>query len=78
MNGAPPRAYGELPEALKPYEKRLDALLHYLAMIDDEAEVEQILTEVTLRAEKVIKLNDLQQTVNEMRIEYLKKNTNHK
>lgn len=78
LNGAPPRAYGELPEALKPYEKRLDALLHYLAMIDDEKEVEQILTEVTLRAEKVIKLNDLQQTVNEMRIEYLKKNTNNK
>lgn len=78
LNGAPPRAYGELPYALKPYEKRLDALLHYLAMIDDEAEVELILSEVTLRAETVIKLNDLQQTVNELRAEYLKKNTNHK
>ena len=78
LNGAPPRAYGEFPIALKPYEKRLDALLHYLAMIEDEAEVELILSEVTLRAETVIKLNDLQQTVNEMRAEYLKKNKNHK
>ncbi len=78
LNGAPPRAYGELPHTLKPYEKRLDALLHYLAMIDDEAEVEQILTEVTLRAEKVIELTDLKKTVNEMRAEYLKKNVNHK
>lgn len=78
LNGAPPRAYGEFPEALKLYEKRLDALLHYLAMIEDELEVEQILSEVTLRAETVIKLNELQHTVNELRAEYLKKNKNHK
>lgn len=78
LNGAPPRAYGEFPEALKPYEKRLDALLHYLAMIEDELEVEQILSEVTLRAETVIKITELQHTVNELRAEYLKKNTNNK
>lgn len=78
LNGAPPRAYGEFPHALKPYEKRLDALIHYLAMIEDEAEVELILTEVTLRAEKVVELTELKHLVNEMRAEYLKKNTNHK
>lgn len=79
LNGAPPRAYGELPDALKPYEKRLDKLLHYLAMIEDEAEVEQILTEVTLRAaDKVIELTELKKTVNEMRAQYLKKNTSTK
>ncbi len=79
LNGATPRACGELPDTLKPYEKRLDKLLHYLAMIEDEAEVEQILTEVTLRAaDKVIELTELKKTVSEMRTQYLKKNTNNK
>lgn len=78
LNGAPPRAYGEFPSTLKPYEKRLDALIHYLAMIEDEAEVELILTEVTLRAEKVVELTELKHLVNEMRAEYLKRNSNNK
>lgn len=78
LNGAPPRAYGEFPATLKPYEKRLDALLNYLAMIDDESEVETILSEFILRAEKMIELTELKYVVNEMRADYLKKNTDKK
>ena len=74
LYGAPPAVSAKLPPELEPYRQRLDALLNYLVMIDDEQERELILNDFILRAEKTIELSELKHTVEELRAAY-KKNT---
>lgn len=72
LNSAPPAVAPELPIGLEPYRKRLDALINYLAMIDDEEERDLILSDFILRAEKIIELSELKHAVNQMRATYNK------
>lgn len=72
LNSAPPAVAPELPIGLEPYRKRLDALINYLAMIDDEEERDLILSDFILRAEKIIELSELKHVVNQMRATYNK------
>lgn len=59
MNGAPPAVLPELPTELEPYRKRLDALLIYLSMIEDDQERSEIIDSFVLRAQDKIDLNPL-------------------
>lgn len=59
LNGAPPAVLPELPAELEPYRKRLDALLIYLSMIDDDQERSEIIDSFVLRAQDKIDLNPL-------------------
>lgn len=59
LNGAPPAVLPELPTELEPYRKRLDALLIYLSMIEDDQERSEIIDSFVLRAQDKIDLNPL-------------------
>ncbi len=76
LSGNPPAVFSELPKTLEPYRNRLDTLLNYLVMIEDERERTALLSDFILRAEKIIELSELKQTVNEMRATYQKDNVN--
>lgn len=73
LNGAPPAVVPDLPPNLEPYRKRLDALLNYLAQIDEEEDRSRIIDDFVLRAHDKIELVELKHVVNEMRATYNKK-----
>lgn len=73
LNGAPPAVVPDLPLNLEPYRKRLDALLNYLAQIDEEEDRSRIIDDFVLRAHDKIELVELKHVVNEMRATYNKK-----
>lgn len=77
LKGNPPAVFSELPEVLEPCRERLDALLNYLVMIDDEKERKAILDDFISRAKKIIEMSELKQTVNELRATYQKHKTNN-
>ena len=74
LDGSPPGAAGELPLALEPYRRRLDALHGYLAQIDDDRDRDRIIADFLLRAEETKKIGELEQAVTELRSALNKKN----
>ncbi len=74
LDGSPPGAAGELPLALEPYRRRLDALHGYLAQIDDDRDRDRIIADFLLRAEETKKIGELEQAVTELRSAINKKN----
>ncbi|SFK93139.1 Helix-turn-helix [Nitrosomonas aestuarii] len=67
LRGAPPAVLPELPEELEPYRKRLDALLTYLSMIDDDEERSQIIDSFVLRAQDKVDLDPLKDYFTKMK-----------
>ncbi|MDR4518920.1 MAG: hypothetical protein MRK00_16240 [Nitrosomonas sp.] len=76
LYGAPPSVLNNLPQDLEPYRKRLDALLGYIAQIDDEEDRDRIIEDFILRAHDKIKLSELEHTVQELRAAYKKNHNN--
>ncbi|MBK7352645.1 MAG: hypothetical protein IPJ05_02635 [Nitrosomonas sp.] len=74
LRGSPPGVSGELPLALEPYRRRLDALHGYLAQIDDDRDRDRIIADFLLRAEETKKIGELEQAVTELRSAINKKN----
>lgn len=70
LRSAPQAVLPELPPELEPYKKRLDALLIYLSMIEDDNERSQIIDDFVLRAQDKIDLSPLKDI-------FLKKNANN-
>lgn len=67
LRGAPPAVLPELPKELEPYRKRLDALLTYLSMIDDDEERSQIIDSFVLRAQDKVDLDPLKDYFTKMK-----------